>query len=161
MTISKDEFRQVMSLFATGVTVITSRVDDGMYGMTANAVTSVSLEPMLLLVCMDHNSVTYEVLKRAGVFGVNILSNAQEAISRRFAVKRQPGENQFEGLSYSLSQKGCPILEGSLGFIECKVATTHPAGDHTLFLGEVIGAEAMEEGLPLLFYRSRYAKLPA
>ncbi|MFQ5879984.1 MAG: flavin reductase family protein, partial [Dehalococcoidia bacterium] len=159
MAVSKDEFRRVMGLFATGVTVITSRLDGEHFGMTANAVTSVSLEPMLFLVCVDHSATTHEAIAGSGVFAVNILSEEQEELSRRFATKRQLSENQMEGVAYHLSGGGCPILDGCLAFLDCRVADTCAGGDHTIFLGEVEEAGVYAEGRPLLFYRSRYAKL--
>ena len=159
MAITKEDFRRVMSLFTTGVTVITTRLGDEYVGMTANAVTSVALEPMLFLVCMDTSATTHQALDQSGVFVVNILAEGQEDLSRRFAAKRQPGDDQLSGVAYHLSGSGCPILDGCLAFLDCRVTAAYPGGDHTIFLGEVQEGGVYNEGQPLVFYRSRYSRL--
>jgi flavin reductase (DIM6/NTAB) family NADH-FMN oxidoreductase RutF len=156
MAIEKNELRRVMGHFATGVTVITTLRKSGeLHGLTANAFTSVSLIPPLVLVCVDKKAESYPCFEESKVFTVNILASDQEAISRRFAVS---GGEKFQGIAYRDGANGAPILEGSLGYIECRVTTTVDGGDHTIYLGEVEQAET-REAKPLLFFRGGYREI--
>jgi flavin reductase (DIM6/NTAB) family NADH-FMN oxidoreductase RutF len=148
--------RKVMGLFATGVTVITTRDQQGKpYGLTANAVTSLSLEPPLLLICVDRKAETYPHFFDSKIFVLNILAEDQEEISRRFATT---GGDKFAGLGCHLGRLGTPILDGTLGHIECRITETLEGGDHVIHIGEVQEAEA-REGRPLLFFRGKYRQL--
>ena len=154
--LSAPDLRQALSQFATGVTVITSfRKSGELHGLTANAFTSVSLEPPLLLICVDKKADSYPCFDEVGVFTVNILATDQEALSRRFAVS---GGNKFEGVAYHLGGNGAPILEGTLGHIECRVTARHEGGDHTIYVGAVQEAETREHK-PLLFFRGGYREI--
>ena len=156
MAIEKNELRRVMGHFATGVTVITSIRSSGeMHGLTANAFTSVSLIPPLLLVCIDKKAESYPCFDESKIFTVNVLSSDQEALSRRFAVT---GGDKFEGVSYKVGANGAPILDGALAFLECKVTEKIDGGDHTIYVGEIEQAET-KEGKPLLFFRGGYREL--
>jgi flavin reductase (DIM6/NTAB) family NADH-FMN oxidoreductase RutF len=156
MPIDKNELRRVMGHFATGVTIITTHSAAGaLHGLTANALTSLSLVPPLLLVCVDKKAESYPSFEESGVFTVNILSSDQEALSRRFAVS---GGNKFEGVSYRIGANGAPILDGALGFLECRITAHHDGGDHTIYIGEVQEAQT-REGKPLLFYRGGYREI--
>ena len=156
MPIEKNELRRVMGHFATGVTVITSLRSSGeLHGLTANAFTSVSLTPPLLLICVDKKAESYPCFEESKVFTVNILASDQEDLSRRFAVSGGP---KFEGVSYRTGVNGAPILNGTLGFIECKVVSTVDGGDHTIYLGEIEQAET-RDAKPLLFFRGGYREL--
>jgi flavin reductase (DIM6/NTAB) family NADH-FMN oxidoreductase RutF len=156
MPISKADLRRVMGHFATGVTVITTRDAQGRpTGLTANAVTSVSLDPPLILVCVDKAADCYPCFGRSGMFAVNVLAEDQEEISRRFATK---GANKFEGVGYRLNAAGCAILENALAWLGCRIVQSHDAGDHTIYVGEVEEAES-GEGAPLLFFRGAYRRL--
>lgn len=153
MPIDKNELRRVMGHFATGVTVITTISRDGRpFGLTANAFTSVSLEPPLLLISVDKKCDSYACFEESRVFTVNILADEQEALSRKFAVS---GGNKFEGVAYHMGANGVPILDGTMAYIECKLYAAYEGGDHTLYLGEVEQTES-REGKPLLFYRGGY-----
>ena len=156
MTPSREDFRRVMGRFATGVTIVTTRLGDELHGMTANAVTSLSLDPMLVLVCVDKNADTHDILKRAGVFAVNILGQEQAHISEKFARKDLRLSHGLEGVSHRYSVSGCPIIDGSLAYLECKTVTEHHGGDHTIFIGEVVDAREASDGRPLVFYAGRY-----
>jgi flavin reductase (DIM6/NTAB) family NADH-FMN oxidoreductase RutF len=148
--------RKVMGLFATGVTVITTRDQSGRpYGLTANAVTSLSLEPPLLLICVDRKAETFPHFFDSKIFVLNILGEGQEDVSRRFATT---GGDKFVGLACRLGRLGTPILEGTLGHIECRIIETLEGGDHVIHIGQVEDAEA-GEGRPLLFYRGKYRQL--
>ena len=156
MAIEKNELRRVMGHFATGVTVITTLRKSGeLHGLTANAFTSVSLIPPLVLVCVDKKAESYPCFEESKVFTVNILASDQEALSRRFAVS---GGEKFQGVAYRSGANGAPILEGSLAYIECRVTNTIDGGDHTIYLGEVEQAETREVK-PLLFFRGGYREI--
>ncbi|MGC1677020.1 MAG: flavin reductase family protein [Candidatus Binataceae bacterium] len=156
MPIEKNELRRVMGHFATGVTVITSLRSSGeMHGLTANAFSSVSLVPPLLLICVDKKAESYPCFEESKVFTVNILSAEQEALSRKFAVS---GGNKFEGVSYRIGANGVPILDGSIAYLECRLSGSMDAGDHTVYLGEIEQAET-HEAKPLLFFRGGYREL--
>ncbi|MGO9607508.1 MAG: flavin reductase family protein [Candidatus Binataceae bacterium] len=156
MPIEKNELRRVMGHFATGVTVITTfRKSGEIHGLTANAFTSVSLVPPLLLICVDKKAESYACFDETKVFTVNILASDQEDLSRRFAVS---GGQKFEGVSYRTGANGAPILAGTVGYIECKVTAAHDGGDHTIYVGEIDQAEARDTK-PLLFFRGGYREL--
>ncbi len=157
MAIDKSELRRIMGHFATGVTVVTTLSRSGaLQGLTANAFCSLSLEPPLLLVCIDKKSESYPSFEESRIFTVNILAADQEDISRRFALS---GGNKFEGVSYRLGANGAPILNGSLGYLECKLVEAYEGGDHTIYVGEVREAESIDGKKPLLFYRGGYREL--
>jgi flavin reductase (DIM6/NTAB) family NADH-FMN oxidoreductase RutF len=159
MTPSKDDFRRAMGRFATGVTVITTRLNNELHGMTANAVTSLSLDPLLVLVCVDKTADTHDILSKAGVFAVNILNKDQAEISNRFAKKEFDGAHGIDDLPHTFAITGAPIIEGSLAYLDCRTTMEHHGGDHTIFIGEVVEAKELGEAEPLLFYRGKYAEL--
>ncbi len=157
MAFDGNELRRVMGHFATGVTIVTTHDREGhCYGLTANAVCSVSLDPPLVLVCVDKRSESYPAFDLSQVFIVNILGEQQEELSRRFAVS---GGDKFVDLPCRNGGTGAPIIEGALAHVECRVVAAHDAGDHTIYVGEVESADA-GEGRPLLFFRGRYHQLP-
>jgi len=163
MTISSLDpvaFRRVTGTFATGVTVITVERDPGVvHGMTANSFTSVSLDPLLVLVCVDHDARLLSFLKSQRRFGVSILRAGQQTLSEHFAKCDQTPEADAQiGIRYRWTSTGIPLLEGALAELACNVVGEHPAGDHTIFIGEV---ETMEchDGEPLLFHRGQYRRL--
>jgi flavin reductase (DIM6/NTAB) family NADH-FMN oxidoreductase RutF len=154
--ISADDFRHVLSHFASGVTIITVCDADGRpTGLTASAFTSVSLDPPLILVCVDHKSQSYPTLKESGRFAVNILHQEHQDISRRFASTRL---DKFDGVGHRLGALGLPLIEGALAHLECRTVSAHVEGDHTIFVGRVEAAE-VGDGEPLLYYRGRYHRL--
>ncbi len=159
MAAAKEEFRRVMGRFATGVTVITTSLGEEKHGMTANAVTSVSLEPMLVLVCVEKNADTHDILKRAGIFAVNILSGDQAELSEKFAKKEFENAHGLDDVPHHVAATGAPIIDGCLAYLDCRTLTEHHGGDHTIFIGEVLDAGELAEGEPLVFYRGRYGKV--
>jgi flavin reductase (DIM6/NTAB) family NADH-FMN oxidoreductase RutF len=153
-------FRQVMSLFPTGVAVVTSMGPAGPAGMTANAVASLSLEPMLLMVGFDIRARTLQAVRHSERFAVNFLSRDQEPVSRRFASKL-PETEKFADTPYDL-WLGVPILAGASGWLVCAARSFHEGGDHVIGVGEVIGMDAdPAEPEPLVFYRSGYCGVRA
>ena len=156
-------FRQVLGRFATGVTVVTTCKGDSKHGMTANAFTSVSLDPPLILVSVDKKADMHGWLMDSGVFCVNILPEHRRAWSDWWAGKAPKDGDQFADIPHGAKETGSPVLDECLGFLDCKVWARYEGGDHTLFLGEVQEAAVSEdESLrPLLFFASKYGKLQA
>jgi len=154
--VEADQFRQLMSRFATGVSVVTVRGAGGRpLGMTASSLASVSLEPPLLLVAVDRKNDMHDALQRAPHFAVSILTAEQEALSRRFA---STDPNRFDGVGYRESRHGVPLLDEALAHIECAAHTSVPVGDHTVYFGLVTGGEVTEKR-PLIYFRSGYGSL--
>ncbi len=136
MTQSENGFRKAMSLRPAGVTVVTTRDRDGdPRGLTATAVCSVSLEPPMILVCIDRAAECYEAFQEAEAFAVNLLRHDQEALSQRFAQKEP---RKFEGILHRSGVTGSPILTDVMAHMECRIQARYPGGDHTIVLGEVV-----------------------
>ena len=153
MAIDGRELRNAMGLFATGVTIITTKdATEKPFGLTANAFSSLSLNPPMLLICVDKGVDCYNCFEESKVFAVNFLSQAQEELSTRFATK---GIEKFAGLSYSLGELGVALLDGALAHFECTVAHAYEGGDHTIYVGE-IQRLVTAPGDPLLFYQGKY-----
>jgi len=154
--IDSETFRSVLGRFASGVTIVTARDDEGIdHGMTVSAFCSLSLEPPLVLLCVAHDASMHDLLLRHPRFGISILSSNQEAYSRRFAAEES---NRFDGMAYSRGESGVVLLEDALAHLECAAREHYDAGDHTVFIAEVERAEA-RHGRPLLYYRGGYAQL--
>ncbi|MEN9510067.1 MAG: hypothetical protein RLZZ621_2630 [Gemmatimonadota bacterium] len=154
--IDRDLFRAVLGRFASGITVITARGADGTpHGMTVSAFSSLSLDPPLVLVCVGNEATMAPMLTTATSFAVNILSDGQEALSRRFAGKI---DDRFAGVGYQEGRLGDPILDEVLAWMQCRIVARHPAGDHVILVGQVEQADT-REGKPLLYYRGGYATL--
>jgi len=159
-SLTPELFRRAMGNFATGVTVITVEREPGqVHGMTANSFTSVSLDPLLVLICVDQNARLHSFLKAQRRFGVSILKSSQEALSEHFAKGEQGSEADARlGIHFLWTDSGIPLLDGALVRLACNVLAEHRAGDHTIFLGEVETIDVFE-GEPLLFYRGQYRYL--
>ncbi|MGZ3611627.1 MAG: flavin reductase family protein, partial [Ktedonobacteraceae bacterium] len=136
-TIEKDFFRQVMGQFTTGVTVVTARSKDGLAGLTVNSFTSVSLEPPLVLICVDVNSTALPFIRASGNFAVNILTSEQEYISQCFATTSTERYEHFCYASSHIASTGSPILDEALAFIDSRIVAEYPGGDHVIFVGLV------------------------
>jgi flavin reductase (DIM6/NTAB) family NADH-FMN oxidoreductase RutF len=152
-------FKSVLGRFATGVTIVTVQENDTPHGMTVNAFSSVSLDPLLVLVCLEKDANTTSILQRTETFSVNILADHQEHLSKRFAMSENE-MNRFDGISYTESAIGTPVLDNTLGYLSCTVRDTHDAGDHLIFIGEVVdmGHDDGSEH-PLVYFKSRYRSL--
>ena len=156
--VDPSQFRQLLGRFATGVTVVTTRDRAGKpVGMTASSVASVSLDPPLLLVCVDRRHDMHPAMQAASRFVLNVLAADQEALSRRFAASDAPAD-RFRGVSYHENEHGIAVLEGVVAHIECEKHSAVPGGDHTVFFGLVVGGTATDRR-PLLYYRGGYAGL--
>jgi flavin reductase (DIM6/NTAB) family NADH-FMN oxidoreductase RutF len=144
--------RQAMGRFATGVAVITTEHAGHRHGMTVNSLTSVSLEPPMLLVCLTRGSRTADAVVRAGRFGVNILSARQEAISNRFARR---GEDHFADVPLDEGPLGLPLISNAVAQVTCRVSREIDGGDHVIVLGDVVHVHH-RDGLPLCFFSGNY-----
>lgn len=150
-------YRDTIGHFASGVTIVTASGPDGPAGMTTNAVTSLSLDPLLLLVCFELRSRTLAVVRASGRFAVNILRDGDEDLAAVFASKRV-GREKFESVTHAEAH-GVPVLDGALAWIACSLLESHPGGDHLIGIGEVIGMSTGEERDPLVYYRGRYTTI--
>ena len=162
MGVSQSEFRKAMASFATGVTVITVDHEGEVHGMTANAFASVSLDPMLVLVCVDHKARTHTHLHARKRFGVNVLAENQRAVSEYYA-DPNPDHRYAEREAkarFDRTQHGTPVLHGALAYLECRLHTAQDAGDHTIFIAEVEDV-VVRAGDPLLYFRGEYRKVGA
>ena len=156
-SLEEAEFRRVLGHFATGVTVVTSLGSDGVVtGLTASAVTSVSLDPPLVLVCVDRTAETHGVIERSERFAINVLAADSETLARRFA--DYPSGEKFEGVAYRGEATGSPILEAALAWVDCELHQSYDGGDHTIYVGRVVSGEAKDGG-PLLYFRGGYGRL--
>jgi flavin reductase (DIM6/NTAB) family NADH-FMN oxidoreductase RutF len=151
------EFRRALGHFATGIIVITVEREPGqVHGMTANSFASVSLDPPLVCVCVDHRARTLPLVKEKQRFGINVLKQEQQAFSEFFAGLEQSSEAQERiGVKFRWTEDRIPLVENVLCQLSCKLAGLHVAGDHTIVIAEVESAK-LSEGEPLVFYRGRY-----
>lgn len=152
-TAARTALRSVLGRFATGVTVVTAGRDTPC-GMTANAFTSVSLEPARILVCVDRSAAVYKTVLAAGSFGVSMLSAGQEQVARYFADHSRPrGADEFSQVGWSPGPAtGAPILDGALAWLDCSLVTSHDGGDHEIFIGSVQASGFEPEAEALLFF---------
>lgn len=150
-------FREVFGRFATGVSVVTSAGPAGSGGMTANALCSLSLDPLLALVCFENRARTLPIVRDAGRFALNVLRSGQEDVARVFASKLPEGE-KLDGVAHRF-EAGVPIIDGALAWAACELRELIGGGDHTIAIGEVV-ALGLGTGDPLLWYEGRYHNLP-
>jgi 3-hydroxy-9,10-secoandrosta-1,3,5(10)-triene-9,17-dione monooxygenase reductase component len=156
MSVDPADFRRALGQFAAGVTVVTTRDAKGRsLGLTVTAFSSVSLDPPLVLVCVDHRSEAHVGFRDAGLFGVSILAEGQQDLSKRFAVG---GAAKFKGLELPAGHTGVPLIPGAVAHLECRVKATHEAGDHRIYVGEVLAVN-VNPGRPLLYHDRDYRKL--
>ncbi len=154
------QFRKIMSRFATGVTIVTSRSEDEIHGMTCNAFCSISMTPPTVIVCLSKNTRTERLIEKSQVFAVNILSDSQTTLSDRFAGRdKEFDENRFDGFAWKTAITGAPIFEGNLASLDCKLMNLFDGMSHTIYQGEVVAAEVNEDLRPIIFYQSRYMGL--
>lgn len=154
---SSKEFRSALGAFATGVTVVTTQGTEHAYGMTANAFSSVSLDPPLVLVCVISGTEGARTIEANGVFAINILGADQEPLSRYFSSRDRPrGAEAFGAIAHRRAATGSPILDGAAAYLDCRLAASHTAGDHEIFIGEVLAIGQQPAVDPLLFHGGRY-----
>jgi 3-hydroxy-9,10-secoandrosta-1,3,5(10)-triene-9,17-dione monooxygenase reductase component len=150
--ITTERFRHVLGYLPTGVTVVTAYGQDRPVGMAANSVTSLSLDPPLILVCPAKSSTTWPEIREAGHFCVNIMAGHHERITRQFARK---DADRFAGVPVSRRSAG-PALDDAVAWIECRLRNEYDGGDHTIAIAEVLAIDAAEDARPLVFFRGQY-----
>lgn len=154
--ISKNEFRQALGRFASGVTVVTAKDADGnLHGITVSAFCSVSLDPPLILVCIDKNTGSHRALIETDAFVVNVLRDDQQHLSEQFAAYLP---DKFAAVEYQTGIDNLPVLENALANLECRLVNSHPNGDHTIFVGRIEQA-TINDGEPLVYFHGSYRKL--
>ncbi len=159
--IQPEVFRRVMGHFVTGVTVVSALDGDQPFGITVNALSSVSLDPPLVMIALDRRRFLTPIVRAAGHYAVNILSEDQQALSDCFAgAPVTPGRDRFCGAAWHAGALGLPLLDGAIATLECTVVETFSAGDHDLFIGrvETLGTDPLHP-MPLLYYRRRYLRI--
>ena len=178
MTVDPEMLRAVMRHWPTGVAVLTSRHGERMHGMTVNSFTSVSLEPPLVLASVEQMVRTHALIEQSGIFAISFLREGQSWISDRFAGRDSENSDRFEGLATYTAATGAPILADNLGHLDCRVTAAHPAGNHTIYVAEVVDAalgavqagsrrihgdngagEESDGALPLLYFNRGYHRL--
>ena len=152
--------RTVFAAFATGVTVVTVGGDQP-HGMTANAVTSVSLDPALVLVCIKHDARMHQALMQCDGFAVSVLAVHQGPVARHFASGRRPlGIAQFATVGWSPGGRtGAPLIDGAMAWLECRVSGVHDGGDHSIFVGRLLSVARRDRGEPLVFFDGKFHQL--
>ena len=157
MSIDPDEFKRALGSWATGVTIVTSQDGTDRQGMTVSAFNEVSLEPPLVLVCADKTTITNELIQTSRMFSVSILARDQDALSNKFASKKDEFR-RFEGLDCVDGSTGCPRIPGAIAWLDCSLHETVDAGDHYLHIGCVQSCDTADRA-PLLYFRSTYGEL--
>lgn len=152
-----DQFKQGFSRWATGVTIVTAQSGERVHGMTVSAFTEVSLDPPLLLICADQKSNTLPLIREAGAFAVNVLASHQQALSNRFASKKDEWK-RFDGLEYDLGATGAPLLREVVVNFDCRLVGAHEQGDHVICIGQIDDVRHSDRE-PLLHYRGAYYSL--
>ena len=156
MPVTPDEFRAALSRFPSGVTVVTSRGAAGdLHGMTVSAFCSVSLDPPLILVCIENTTGSRQAIRESGIFIVNVLGSGQDDVSERFSL---PHPDRFEGVPARIGIGDVPVLESALVVLECRLRNEYDGGDHAIFVGEV-EAIAIRDGEPLVYFHGNYRDL--
>ena len=151
--------RQMRGLFASGVTVVTTALENRLRGVTVSAFVAVSLDPPLILIALANETTTREMIAESGILAVNILSDEQEFLSERFAARAPLVNESFEGAPYHVAVTGAPILEKSLAWYDCRVEATYGGGDHTLVVGRVHSFGMDESRQPLIYFANHYRHL--
>ena len=160
MTIVATDLRRVLGTFATGVTVVTCRIGARTHGITVNSFTSLSLNPPLVLICIDRNTIAYTMIPESGFFTINVLNEDQRQLCDYFAKRLAPDpSDEFAGIPHHITESGALLVDGALASIECRLTERFPGGDHEIFIGEVLTAAILSDGAPLIFHRGRFPRL--
>jgi flavin reductase (DIM6/NTAB) family NADH-FMN oxidoreductase RutF len=159
MPANPEELRQAMRLWSTGVTIVTAQHNNRRHGMTVSSFTSVSLDPPLVLVSLEQITKTHRLVQQAGYFGVTILEESQQQVSDRFAGRISEYRDRFDGLETFTLVSGSPMLAHGLAWLDCRVVVTYQAGNHTVYIGEVLAVKSADAGQPLLYYNRDYRRL--
>ncbi|XVN40616.1 MAG: flavin reductase family protein [Rickettsia endosymbiont of Argas persicus] len=156
-TVKEDQFKEVMSRFSSGVTVITTNLDNKFCGFTASSFTSVSLKPLLILFCLHKNASSINSFNKSNKFAISILAENQVDISKHFARSQS---DKFASIAYELGSKtACPLIKGAICHIECNKYASYDAGDHVIFIGKVINTVIKNDLKPLVYFHKSYTSL--
>ena len=166
MSFNSQDYRRALSYFGTGITVVTTTSENNFYGITVNAFCSVSLNPPQVAICIDKAAFLHNLLQKSKVYGVNILSGAQQNLSELFARREMDYEYAFTGIKLHTEETGAPLFDEALVSLDCRIVAEYPGGDHTIFMGQVVNlgylSETESTGAEteaLLYYRSKYRTL--
>lgn len=155
-TVDQAQFRRALGLWASGVTVITTRAEGLVYCMTASSFSSLSLDPLLILICVAHSAKMYELLPLSNAFAVNILRDDQRALGEAFARTGREAVPQLQEVRTFDGPSGSPIFDSCLAYLDCRVQSTYEGGDHTIYVGEVLAAGSDESARPLIYFNRGY-----
>lgn len=158
MPVDTQQYKQILAQWASGVTVITTLNNEKWKGTTASSFSSVSLNPPLILVCIDRKLLTHQLLEQSGVFAVNILNEGQAELGKLFAGMYPDVEDRFAGLDCFTAETGCPIIPTSVGWLDCRIRNMYDGGDHTIFVGEVLAGGTPYTAEPLLYHNRRWGQ---
>ncbi len=159
MYVDVQVYKEVMARWASGVTVVTAQVDGKPIGITASSLSSVSVNPPQVLICVGNTLYTHHAIQQSGAFAVNILAADQLEWGMRFAGMLPEGEDRFHDIETTTAITGSPLLPGVLSWLDCRLRHAYDAGDHTIFVGEVVDAGANEAGAPLLYFNRAWRQL--
>jgi flavin reductase (DIM6/NTAB) family NADH-FMN oxidoreductase RutF len=158
--VSPEALRGAMRLWATGVTVVTTKLDGYFHGMTVSSFTSISLDPPLVMVSLEHSTRTHDMVAQTGFFGITILSEGQQAISERFAGRFSDSQDRFAGLETFTMETGAPFVAGGLAFMDSQITSRIEAGSHTLFIAQVVATRFItDHGNPIIYFNRSYRHL--
>jgi len=156
MHIDQKQFRQTLSQFVSGITIVTTQFHGQCHGTTVSSFCSLSLDPPLILVCLNHQSASNALIQASSTFGVNILAEGEAWMAKQFAHREA---SKFANVAYHNGTLGTPLLDDALATLECRLIAHYPGGDHTIFLGEVIALQRNPEKRPLVYFDSQYARI--
>jgi flavin reductase (DIM6/NTAB) family NADH-FMN oxidoreductase RutF len=159
MPLDSEQLRAAMRAWTTGVTVVTATHNGVKHGMTVNSFVSISLEPALIAISLQHTSRTHNFVSKTNAFGLTILSAEQQAISDIFAGRANDAGDRFANIKTKTLITGAPLIEGGLAWMDCRVVHTYDGGMNTLFIGEVVSARSDGKGMPLIYHNRSYWKL--
>lgn len=156
MTLDPETLRAAMRAWSAGVTVVAAAHENDRHGMTVNSFTSISLDPTLITISLQHNTRTHELVIKSRAFGLTILSMEQKYISDLFAGRLPESDERFSHVQAESLVTGSPLITGGLSWLDCRVVQTYDAGMNTLFIGEVVAARGTGQGEPLIYHNREY-----
>jgi flavin reductase (DIM6/NTAB) family NADH-FMN oxidoreductase RutF len=161
MAIEASEFRAALARWASGVAVTTSVLEGQRIGITVSSFTSLSMEPPRILICVAKRLYTHQVIAQSGCFAINILTAEQQDWGMLFAGRVPEQADRFAGIDHFVAETGAPILPGVLAWLDCRVSAIHDGGDHSIIVGDVVAADALTHGEPILYYHRAWRTLAA
>jgi flavin reductase (DIM6/NTAB) family NADH-FMN oxidoreductase RutF len=154
--VDPDEFKAALGSWPAVVTIVTTRDDGNVYGLTVSSFSSLSFDPLMILVCVNNTNHFLDMARKSGVFAVSILSQGQDAISNAFAASGRDPVDSYAEFGVAELSTGCPVFNGAAAHLDCELEQAVPAGDHTIFIGRVVDVRANPDLDPLIYYRRAY-----